>query len=137
MCIEAMKDMRAVKSLLAGFLILIAAAAPVASQQFQYEFRDSPRPEADVLVVDHRLRPGPGSDLYIVGRLFNRGLQPANNVRVMVTVTNRYGARYPSNPIYLTPSDIPATSFADFEGRLLSISDPRDIFLQVRAEWNQ
>ena len=129
--------MQGVKSLLGSFLILAATAVPLAAQQLQYEFRDSPRPEADVMVVGHSLRPGPGSDLYIVGRLFNRGLQPANNVRVMVTVTNRYGARYPSNPIYLTPSDIPATSFADFEGRLLSITDPRDIFLQVRAEWNQ
>jgi hypothetical protein len=129
--------MQGVKSLLGGFLIVAATAVPLAAQQFQYEFRDSPRPVADVMVVSHSLRTGPGTDLYLVGRLFNRGLKPANNVRVIATVTNRYGARYPSNPIYLTPSDIPATSFADFEGRLLSITDARDVILHVRAEWNQ
>jgi hypothetical protein len=129
--------MQAVKTLLRGFLIFLASAVPAASQQFQYEFRDSPRPEADVTVVRHSFRTGPGSDLYLVGRLFNRGLKPAHNVRVIVIVTDRYGARYPSNPIYLTPSDIPATSFANFEGRLLSITDARDVFLQLRAEWNK
>ncbi len=120
-----------------GILIFVAVVAPVAAQEFQYEFRDGPRPEADVMVVRHSFRRGPGSDLYLVGRLFNRGLKPANNVRVIVTVTDRYGAPYPSNDIHLTPSDIPATSFANFEGRLLAISDVRDVFLQVRAEWNK
>lgn len=120
-----------------GILIFVAVAAPVVAQEFQYEFRDSPRPEADVTVVRHSFRTGPGSDLYLVGRLFNRGSKPAYNVRVIVIVTDRYGARYPSNPIYLTPSDILATSFANFEGRLLSITDARDVFLQLRAEWNK
>jgi hypothetical protein len=123
--------------LLLGILLLFAVATPVVAEQFQYEFRDKPRPEADVMVVRHGFRSGPGSDVYIVGRLFNRGLKPAHNVRVIVTVTDRNGAPFPTNPIYLNPSVIPATSYADFEGRLLSISDPRDVFIQVRAEWDQ
>jgi hypothetical protein len=117
-------------------LLLAAVAVPVSGEQFQYEFRDKPRPEADIIVVRHGFRPGPGSDLYIVGRLFNRGLKPAHNVRVIVTVTDRNGVLYPTNPIYLNPPLIPPTNYADFEGRLLGISDPRDVFIQLRAEWD-
>jgi hypothetical protein len=116
---------------------LLIAFMPGRAQEFQYQFRDTPRPEADVVVVRHSLRPGPGSDFYIIGRLFNRGLKVANNVRIIVTVTSKEGVHYPMNPIQLNPSDIPATSFADFEGRLTSVTDPRDLFVQVRAEWNQ
>lgn len=123
------------KSLLVGILILVAV--PVIAQEFQYEFRDGPRPEADVVVVRQSLRQGPGADFYLVGRLFNRGLKPANNVRVVVRLTDKYGAQYPTNPIYLNPSDIPPTTFVDFEGRILPSFDPRDVFIQARAEWSE
>jgi hypothetical protein len=134
---EIAKRMADVRALLVGLLFFAAAAVPVAAEQIEYQFHDSPRAEADVMVVRHRFRSGPGRDVYIVGRLFNRGLKQANNVRVIVTVTNREGAQIPMNPIYLNPSDIPGTTYADFEGRLLSVSDPRDVVVQLRAEWNR
>lgn len=110
-------------------------SSTVAAQEFHYEFHDTPSPEADVIVVRHRLRRGPGADLYLVGRVFNRGLKPAKNVRIIYTLSDKNGAQYPSNPIALNPPDLSPTNFADFEGKILVRVDPQEIFLQVRAEW--
>jgi hypothetical protein len=117
------------------FILFFAATA--AAQEFHYEFHDIPSPEADVIVVHHTLRQGPGADLYLVGRIFNRGLKPATNVRIIYTLSDKNGAQYPTNPIYLNPPDVPPTNFADFEGKILARVDPREVFIQVRAEWDR
>ena len=114
------------------FLIVSAAAA----QQFQYQFQDRPTEEANVVVVSHDIRQGFSSDSYLVGRVFNRGLKPAHNVRIVYSVRNQHGASLPTNPYYLDP-DIPPTSFADFEIRIPFFLDPRDHFVTVRAEWDK
>lgn len=113
------------------------ALASAAGAQFRYEFQDKPSPEANVMVVSHSLRQGSGAELYLEGRVFNRGLKPARNVRIVYSIRNQSGAQLPGNPIYLTPSDIPATSFADFQGRLPALFDPREYFIQVSAEWDE
>ncbi len=110
--------------------------APSARAQFRYEFEDRPSPEANVMVVSHSLRQGPSAEMYLVGRVFNRGLKPARNVRVVYSIRNPTGAQLPGNPIYLTPSDVPPTSYADFEGRLPALFDPREYFVHVTAEWD-
>ncbi len=74
--------------------IIIAAvllATPLAAQ-VNYQFHDTPRPEADVMVVNYSLR-SVGTEVWLVGRVFNRGLKPARNVRVVPTITDRNGAR--------------------------------------------
>ena len=120
----------------AAFILCLFVAASVSAQEFQYQFHDKPRPEADVVVVRHSIRQGPGADLYLVGRVFNRGLEPAKNVRVNYTVANKYGTNYPSGTIHTRPTDVPATGFADFEGRLLVAIDPREVFIQAQAHWD-
>jgi hypothetical protein len=57
----------------APFLFLLLVAATAAGQEFRYEFHDTPSPEADTIVVRPTLRQGPGADLYLFGRVFNRG----------------------------------------------------------------
>jgi hypothetical protein len=115
-------------------LCLLIFAATSAAQEFRYEFHDTPSSEADVIVVRHTFRQGPGADLYLVGRVFNRGLKPAKNVRIIYSLSDKNGAQYPTNPINLIPPDLPPTNFADFEGKILVRIDPQDIFIQVRAE---
>ena len=117
------------------FLLSFAVASP-ASSQFRYEFYDKPSSEANVVVVSHSLRQGSTAEIYLVGRVFNRGLKPARNVRIVYSIRNPSGAQLPGNPIYLTPSDIPPTSFADFQERLPAVFDPREYFVQVFAEWD-
>jgi hypothetical protein len=118
------------------FIFILFVAATAAGQEFRYEFHDTPSPEADAIVVRHTLRQGPGADLYLVGRVFNRGLKPAKNVRIIYSLSDPNGAQYPTNPIYLNPPDLPPIQFADFEGKILARVDPRDVFVQVRAEWD-
>jgi len=99
--------------LYAVFILIV----PSAGAQFRYEFQDRPSPEANVMVVEHSLRQGSSAEIYLVGRVFNRGLKSARNVRIVYLIRNPDGAQLPGNPIYLTPSDIPPTSYADFQGR--------------------
>jgi hypothetical protein len=120
----------------APFVFVLLVAATAAAQDFRYEFHDTPSPEADVVVARYTLRQGPGADLYLVGRVFNRGLKPAKNIRVVYTLSDPNGAQYPTNPIYLNPPDLPPTNFANFEGKILARVDPRDVYVQVRAEWD-
>ena len=125
--------MKTVSICLYVFFILIVSSA---GAQFRYEFEDRPSPEANVMVVSHSLRQGSSAEMYLVGRVFNRGLKPARNVRVVYSIRNSAGAQLPGNPIYLTPSDLAPTSFADFEGRLPALFDPREYFVHVTAEWD-
>jgi len=127
-----------VKKLLVALCFSSVALASAAGAQFRYEFQDKPSPEANVMVVWHSLHQGPSAELYLRGRVFNRGLKPARNVRIVYSIRSLSGgAQLPGNPIYLTPSDIPPTSFADFQGRLPAIFDPREYFVQVSAEWDE
>jgi hypothetical protein len=135
--IEARMSCRgATLSRLAAFFGLFFIAAAGAAQQFQYQFHDRPTDEANVVVVSYDVKQGPGSDSYLVGRVFNRGLKPAHNVRIVYSVRNLHGAFLPTNPYYLNP-DIPPTSFADFEIRVPFFLDLRDHFVTVRAEWDR
>jgi hypothetical protein len=86
-------------------------------------------------MVRHTFRQGPGADLYLVGRVFNRGLKPAKNVRIIYTPSDKNGTPYPTNPIVLNPPDLPPTNFADFEGKILARVDPQEVFVHVRVEW--
>jgi hypothetical protein len=122
---------------LAAFLGIFFVASAAGTQQFEYQFQDRPYEEANVVVVSHSIKQGSGSDSYLVGRVFNRGIKTARNVRIVYSVRNQYGASLPTNPYSLNPSDIPPTSFADFELRILYFVDPRDNFVTVRAEWDK
>jgi hypothetical protein len=125
------------KTVLICLYVSLVLIVPSAGAQFRYEFQDRPSPEANVMVVSHSLRQGSSAEMYLVGRVFNRGLKPARNVRVVYSIRNPDGAQLPGNPIYLTPSDIPATSYADFQGRLPALFDPREYLVQVTAEWDE
>ena len=124
------------KNLFVSSCLFVFVVASPANAQFRYEFHDRPSPEANVIVVSHSLQQGSGAEIYLVGRVFNRGLKPARNVRVVYSIRNQSGAQLPGNPIYLAPSDIPPTSFADFRERLPALFDPREYFIQVFAEWD-
>ena len=125
-----MPTTRVLATLLALFISLPALA------QIQYQFQDQPRPEADVVVVNHTLQVRGSAEVWMVGRVFNRGLKPARNVRVVPLLTNLYGSRLPTNTIYLNPSDVLPTSFADFEARVGSSMDVRDVISHATAEWD-
>jgi hypothetical protein len=128
-----MREMKKLVILVLFFLI----TAIVHAQQFQYQFQDKPTEEANVVVVSHGIRQGSGSDSYLVGKVFNRGLKPAKNVRIVYTVRNLYGAQLPTNQIYLNPADIAPTSFAEFEGRLHQTIDLREHVVTVQVEWDK
>ena len=113
-------------------LIVIASAA---AQDFRYNFNDKPYPEANVIVASHQLVPGESNQWFLEGRVFNRGVKTAKNVRVVYSM-RRSGVSMPANPIYLSPSDIPPTSSASFHERLPQLSDPRDVYITVSAEWD-
>jgi hypothetical protein len=135
--IEARMPCRgATLSQLAVFFGICFVAAAGSAQQFQFQFHDRPTEEAIVVVVSHDVKQGSGSDSYLVGRVFNRGLKPAHNVRIVYSVRNLHGAFLPTNPYYLNP-DIPPTSFADFEIRVPFFLDLRDHFVTVRVEWDK
>jgi hypothetical protein len=80
-------------------------------------------------VARHTLRRGPGADLYLVGRGFNRGLKQAKNVRIIYSMSDKNSAPYSTNPIVLNPPDFPPTNFADFEGKVLARVDPQEVSL--------
>ncbi len=123
---------------LAKFVLLAASSVFIASavaQEFRYNFNDKPYPEANVIVVSHQVVPSESSQWFLEGRVFNRGVKAAKNVRVVYSMI-RSGANMPGNPIYLNPSDIPPTSSATFRERLPQISDPRDVYITVNAEWD-
>ncbi len=122
----------AMKRLLVIFFF--AATASLAGAQVQYQFNDTPRPEADVMVARYVLQIR-GSEMWLVGRVFNRGLKPARNVRINPNLTGKHGTRPPGMTIYLN-SDVPPTSFAEFQGRVALFADP-EITAQPTAEWNQ
>ena len=115
----------------ASLIVIVSAVA----QEFRYNFNDQPYPEANVIVISHKLVPRESSQWFLEGRVFNRGVKTAKNVRVVYSMI-RSGANMPGNPIYLSPSDIPPTSSATFRERLPQISDPRDVFITVNAEWD-
>ena len=116
--------------LLIGLLV-----SPAIAQEFRYNFQDRPHAEANVVVVAHKIVPGESTQWFLEGRVFNRGVKAARNVRLVYSM-RRDGVQMPGNPIYLNPPDVPATSFAEFRERLPQLSDPRDVFLTVRAEWD-
>ena len=115
----------------ASLIVIVSAVA----QEFRYNFNDQPYPEANVIVISHKVVPRESSQWFLEGRVFNRGVKTAKNVRVVYSMI-RSGANMPGNPIYLSPSDIPPTSSATFRERLPQISDPRDVFITVNAEWD-
>ena len=115
----------------ASLTVIVSAVA----QEFRYNFNDQPYPEANVIVISHKLVPRESSQWFLEGRVFNRGVKTAKNVRVIYSMI-RSGANMPGNPIYLSPSDIPPTSSATFRERLPQISDLRDVFITVNAEWD-
>ena len=97
-------------------LLFFVLSLPVFAQ-VSYRFNDTPRPEADVIIVSHVLQTN-GAAMWLVGRVFNRGLRRAHNVRIRPNLTGKYGTRPPTITLYIAASDIPPTSFADFEGRV-------------------
>jgi hypothetical protein len=115
----------------ASLIVVVSAVA----QEFRYNFNDKPYSDANVIVVSHKLVPSESNQWFLEGRLFNRGVKTAKNVRVVYSMI-RSGANMPGNPIYLSPSDIPPTSSANFRERLPQISDPRDVSITVNAEWD-
>ena len=118
-----------------GFLLFYLLTATAAAQ-VNYQFNDSPRPEADVVIANYRLVID-GAETWLIGRLFNRGLKPAHNVRVIPNLYNsRSGGSLPATTIDLRPSDIPPTSFADFSDRVSMFAD-RDVVARPTAEWSQ
>jgi hypothetical protein len=97
-------------AIIVGTVLVVSAAR---AQQFQYQFHDKPTDEANAIIVSHSLKQGSSSDSYLVGKVFNRGLKPARNVRIVYSVRNQPGVPLPANPAYLNPPGIAPTSFAD------------------------
>ena len=126
--------MRSRVTLIVAVATLIVIASAVA-QEFRYNFDDKPYPEANVIAVSHKLVPGESNQWFLEGRVFNRGVKTAKNVRVVYSMI-RSGANMPANPIYLSPSDVPPTSGANFRERLPQVSDPRDVYITVNVEWD-
>lgn len=124
-------------SVIAAIFACLFWAAAVDAQRFQYRFNDAPYPDANVIVVEHKLVPGESNQWFLEGRVFNRGIKPAKNVRVVYTMRRTGGAQMPGNPIYLTPGEVPPSSFADFRDRLPQLSDPRDVYVTVNVEWDR
>ena len=122
-------------SILAAYFLALSLLPSVSTAQVNYQFNDTPRPEADVIVANVALR-GTSRDLWLVGRVFNRGLKPARNVRILPTITDLNGSRYPTNTFTLTPSDVPPTSFANFQVRVLAAVDPGNAIVRATAEWD-
>ena len=121
------------KSLLAFIAVFCFSTSALA--QVEYRFNDSPRPDADVVVANYHLIVV-GTDLWLVGRLFNRGLKPARNVRIVPNLYSKYGGLLPATTIDLRPSDIPPTSFVEFSDRVLMFPD-REVSARPVAEWSQ
>jgi hypothetical protein len=107
-----------------------------AAAQIQYQFQDQPRAEADVIVVNQTLQVRGSADVWMVGRVFNRGLKPARNVRVVPLLTNLYGSLLPTHTFYLNPPDVAPTSFANFQARVGSSMDVREVISHATAEWD-
>ena len=63
-------------------LFALLIALPTLAQ-IQYQFQDQPRPEANVVVANLSLQVRGSADVWMVGRVSNRGLKPARNVRVV------------------------------------------------------
>ena len=87
-----------------------------------------------MIIVNHVLQ-ATGTEMWLVGRVFNRGLKPAHNVRIKPNLIGKYGTRPPAITLYLASSDISPTSFADFEGRVALYSDT-DISARPIVEWD-
>jgi hypothetical protein len=117
-------------------LLIVLLVSTAAAQEFRYNFEDRPSPEADVVVASHKVVPGESTQWFLEGRVFNRGVKPAKNVRVIYSM-RRNGVQMPANPIYLDPPDVPPRSFASFRERLPQLLDPRDVFITVRAQWDK
>jgi hypothetical protein len=121
---------------LSWFCLGLVWSTTASAQTFRYQFQDQPYPEANVIIVEHQIVPGESSQWLLEGRVFNRGVKPAKNVRVVYTIW-RSGARLPGNPIYLTPGEVPGTSFASFRERLPQLTDPHDAYVTVTVEWDK
>ena len=106
------------------------------AQEFRYQFQDQPYPEANVVLVQHKIVPGESNEWYLEGRVFNRGIKPAKNVRVVFT-RGRSGARMPGNTNYFNPGEVPGTKLAFFRERLPQLSDSRDVYVTVNVEWDK
>lgn len=117
-------------------MALFLVAASVSAQDWQYQFQDRPSPEANVVVVFHQVREGSQRESRISGRVFNRGLKAARNVRVICEL-RRSGVVVSTTEASTIPENVPPTSFADFDARIPIYFDPRDHTVHVRTEWSQ
>jgi hypothetical protein len=55
----------------ASLIVIVSAVA----QEFRYNFNDQPYPEANVIVISHKLVPRESSQWFLEGRVFNRGVK--------------------------------------------------------------
>jgi hypothetical protein len=123
--------------ILISILGCLMAAAVLQAQVFQHQFQDPPSPDANVIVISNGLRREPDGFHSVSGRVFNRGLKLAKNVRVSFEVRDVNGVMLASGSAYTLPDEIPASSYADFRRKLLWRVDPREVTLSTKTEWSQ
>lgn len=125
------------RNLFISALSLLLAAGALDAQVFQHQFQDPPSADANVIVIAKGLRREADGFHSVSGRVFNRGLKPAKNVRVSFEVRDAYGVMLASGSAYTLPDEIPATSYADFRQKLLWRVDPGEVTLSTKTEWSQ
>ena len=106
-------------------------------QVFEHQFQEQPWPDANVIVISQGLRLEADGYYSVSGRVFNRGLKPAKNVRVVFEVRDINGVLLANGSAVTLPDEVPATSYADFRQKLLWRVDPWDVTLTTRTEWSQ
>jgi hypothetical protein len=125
-----------IKLSIATLGVLIFALV-VHAQVFEHQFQEPPTPDANVIVISKWLRLEADGYHSVSGRVFNRGLKPAKNVRVVFAIRDLNGVILAQGSVPTLPDEIPATSYADFRQKLLWRVDPREVTFTATPEWSQ
>ena len=120
------------------FLLLsvLAFSSFAFAQEFQYRFQDKPSLDANVIVTSFK-RVGRAPSARLVGRVFNRGESTAKNVVVEFQVRNPHGVIKVKGKINAIPKDMPGKTFADFNGRIVGITDFNGLSIHTEPKWRK
>ena len=106
------------------------------AQEFQYRFQDKPSLDANVIVTSFK-RVGSAPSARLVGRVFNRGEATAKDVIIEYQVLNPHGATKVKGKIKAIPKDMPGKTFADFNGRIVGITDFNGLSIHTEPKWRK
>ena len=117
-------------------LSILCSGVSAFPQEFQYQFKDSPSPEANVIVTKFK-RVGRSTSARLVGRVFNRGEATAKNVVIEYQVRNPHGVTKVKGKINAIPKNMPGKTFADFNGRIVGITDFNGLSIHTEPKWRK